>query len=203
MADITREHIQHIVNEKDSLAARNHSLIDRIDALIQKLSTAMSATKSAAKSVASSAAKGLTVTPVGPREHFIRTAEVNGAAFLGGLAQGKAGPDGGHFLGVPVEAWLGAGLEALGYFGVGGDQLAEHAINFGDGFLAAWSSSTGFHVGNNWRTTGHMFGHKDGPALAASNGTAVKGEITPQHMAQIVARVRGAAAMHGMDPTHG
>jgi hypothetical protein len=199
MVEINREHVQHIVRQ-------NQSLADRVEALKQRLSSAMSATKS----VMSSAGQRLAVTPTGHREHLIRTAEVNAAAFLGGLAQGKAGPDGGHFLGVPLEAWLGAGLEALGYFGVGGDQLAEHAISFGDGFLASWTSSVGFQVGTNWRTTGHMFGHRGSPALAAANGAAangaamngaaVKGEISPQHMARIVAQVRGAAAMHGMGP---
>ncbi len=195
MVEINREHVQHLVRQ-------NQSLAERVEALKQRLSSAMSATKS----VVSSAGRQLAVTPTGNREHLIRTVEVNGAAFLGGLAQGKAGPDGGHFLGVPVEAWLGAGLEALGYFGVGGDQLSEHAINLGDGFLAAWTSSVGFQVGTNWRTKGHLFGgHRDSPALAAANGAAansaaVKGEISPQQMAQIVARVRGAAAMHGMGP---
>lgn len=199
MVDITREHVQHVVNQNQSLAVRNQSLADRIDALKQKLSTTMSDTKNKISEA------GQRLTRPGNAEHLVRTLEVNGAAFLGGLAQGKSGPDGSHFLGVPLEAWAGGVLEAVGYFGVGGDKIAEHAINFGDGFIASWMSSVGFHVGNNWRTTGHLFGHKDrdSPALAASNGTAVKGEITPQHMAQIVARVRGAAAMHGMDPTHG
>jgi hypothetical protein len=198
MVEINREHVQHIVRQ-------NQSLADRVEALKQRLSSAMSATKS----VMSSAGQRLAVTPTGHREHLVRTAEVNAAAFLGGLAQGKAGPDGGHFLHIPLEAWLGAGLEALGYFGVGGEQLAEHAINFGDGFLASWTSSVGFQVGTKWRTTGEMFGHGHSPAPfvaangaaangAAMNGAAVMGEISPQQMARIVAQVRGAAAMNGM-----
>jgi hypothetical protein len=191
MVEINREHVQHLVRQ-------NQSLAERIDALKQKLSSAMSTTKTA-MSVA-----GQRLTRPGNAEHLVRTFEVNGAAFLGGLAQGKAGPDGSHFLGLPLEAWAGAALEAVGYFGVGGDQVAEHAINFGDGFLASYTSSLGFHVGSNWRQTGHLFGHKDkdrgSAAMAASNGAAVKGEIGPKQMAQIIARVRGAAAMHGMDP---
>ncbi len=192
MVEINREHVQHLVRQ-------NQSLGERIDALKQKLSTAMSSTKTAMS------AAGQRLTRPGNAEHLVRTLEVNGAAFLGGLAQGKSGPAAAHFLGIPFEAWAGAALEAAGYFGLGGDQLAEHAINLGDGFLASWTSSVGFHMGENWRTSGHLFGHQDrgSPALAASNGTAVKGEITPQQMAQIVARVRGAAAMHGMDPPHG
>ncbi len=193
--EIGHEHVQHLVRQ-------NQSLADRVDALKQRLSSAMSGAVSATKSAMTTASRQLALTPTGKREHAIRTVAVNGAAFVGGLIQGKAGPDGGHFLHLPYEVWLGAGLEALGYFGVGGDQLAEHAINFGDGFLAAASSSAGFHMGNKWRTTGHLFGgHKENPALPA--GPAVKGEISPQQMAQIVARVRGAAAMHGMDSPHG
>jgi len=181
-------------------------LAERVEALKQRLSAAMSATKSAA----STAGRQLKLTPTGPREHLIRTLEVNGAAFLGGLGQGMVGKDGKNFLGMPLEAWAGLVLEGVGYFGVGG-QLAEHAINVGDGLLASWTSSLGFQAGANWRTTGQWFGHKDShkdsPALAAANGAAangaaVKGEISPQQMAQIVARVRGAAAMNGMGP-HG
>ena len=68
----------------------------------------------------------------------------------------------------------------------------------GDGFLASWTSGLGFYVGAKWAKTGHLFGGKGQPALAASNGAAaVRGEISPHQMAQIVARVRGAAAMHG------
>lgn len=186
MVEINREHVEHLVRQ-------NRTLAERIEALRERLSAAASATKSAM----ATAGRQLALTPTGHREHLIRTVEVNTAAFLGGLAQGKAGDDGGHFLGVPLEAWLGLGLEALGYAGVGGDQVAEHATNLGDGFLASWTSSLGFHVGANWRTTGHPFGGKKTPALAASNGAAVKGEISPHQMAQIVARVRGAAAMHG------
>jgi len=194
MVEINREHVQHLVRQ-------NQSLGDRVEALKQRLSSAMATTKSAMS------AAGERLTRPGNGEHAIRTLEVNGAAFLGGLAQGKAGPDGAHLLGVPLEAWAGGALEALAYFGVGGDKVAEHAFNLGDGFLAAWTSSLGFQVGSNWRSSGQLFGHKDSPALAAANGPAingpaVKGEISPQQMAQIVARVRGAAAMHGMGP-HG
>ena len=186
MVEINREHIDHLVRQ-------NRTLAERVEALRERLSAAASATKSAM----ATAGRQLALTPTGHREHLIRTLEVNGAAFLGGLAQGKAAEDGGHFLGVPLEAWLGFALEAVGYFG-GPGQLSEHATNLGDGFLASWTSGLGFHVGAKWATTGHLFGGKGQPALAASNGAAaVRGEISPHQMAQIVARVRGAAAMHG------
>ena len=185
MVEINREHVEHLVRQ-------NRTLAERVEALRERLSAAASATKSAM----ASAGRQLALTPTGHREHLIRTLEVNGAAFLGGLGQGKVGEDGNHFLGLPLEAWLGIAGEAIGYFG-GSGQLAEHATNLGDGFLASWTSSLGFHVGANWRKTGHLLWGKGTPALAASNGAAVKGEISPHQMAQIVARVRGAAAMHG------
>jgi hypothetical protein len=187
MVEINREHVEHLVRQ-------NRTLAERVEALRERLTAAASATKSAV----ATAGRQLALTPTGHREHLIRTLEVNGAAFLGGLGQGKVGEEGTHFLGMPLEAWLGFALEAVGYFG-GPGQLGEHAINLGDGFLASYTSGLGFHVGANWKKTGHLLGGKgQHPALAASNGaTAVKGEISPHQIAQIVARVRGAAAMHG------
>jgi hypothetical protein len=186
MVEINREHVEHLVRQ-------NRTLAERVEALRERLTAAASATKSAV----ATAGRQLALTPTGHREHLIRTLEVNGAAFLGGLGQGKVGEEGTHFLGMPLEAWLGFALEAVGYFG-GPGQLGEHAINLGDGFLASYTSGLGFHVGANWKKTGHLLGGKGHPALAASNGaTAVKGEISPHQIAQIVARVRGAAAMHG------
>jgi hypothetical protein len=190
MVEINREHVQHLVRQ-------NQSLSDRVEALRNRLSSAMTATKN----VMSSAGERL--TRPGNGAHAVRSLEVFGASFVGGLVQGKAGPDGAHLLGVPAEVIAGGVLEALAYFNVGGEQLAEHAFNFGDGLLSSYTSSLGFQLGSRWRETGHMFADHSHPALPpgsapAINGPAVKGEISPHQMAQIVSRVRSAAASRGM-----
>jgi hypothetical protein len=183
MVALTREHVEHLANRNQALAQRNHSLAERLDALKQKLSGAMTSTAER-------------LTRPGNGAHLVRSLEVNGAALVGGFMQGHAGPDGLHIGPIPVDAGAGAVLAALGYFGVAG-KYSEHLINVGDGLLSSWSSGAGFHMGNNLRTTGKLFGPgKDAPALAAGpTPPAVKGEISPQQMADIVARVRGAAAM--------
>lgn len=223
MADEIRvgpEHLRYVVNKNQELAHQNQELAhknrvladsrrtwaERYEGLKQRLEGAHQTTRRAISSAGQRLGRKPEDDPDGKPVNIaraIRTLEVNGGSFLGGLIQGKAGPDGGHFLHLPVEAWLAIAAEGVGYFGIGGEKVAEHATAIGDGLLASYTSSLGFRLGSDWRARGSLFGAKNNPALPAANGPAVQGEITPQQMAQIVARVRGAAAMHGMPPPHG
>ena len=128
----------------------------------------------------------------------VGTLETAAAAAAGGIIQGRAGEDGSHVLGVPTDLGLGLALNFLGHFGAAGD-YSDHLNHLGDGFLASFTSSVGFGWGTAWRQNGKFSFHKHpaglppggGPGLPP--GTAVKGEISPAQMADIVARVRAAA----------
>ncbi len=131
----------------------------------------------------------------GTTEKVIRTATVGGAAAIGGVIQGKAGPAGAHIFHIPVDLGLGVGLNLLGYFKAAGKQ-SHHLNNAGDGFLASFLSSLGFGWGNTWRERGTFFGAKGMSALPAPGApVASKGEVSAAQMADIVARVRAASGM--------
>jgi len=150
------------------LAHRAHSLHRRLEALRAKLS--------------------------GTTARAVRTLEVSAGALVGGVIQGKAGPEGAHVLHVPVDLGLGLALNVLGYFDAAGD-YSEHLNNLGDGFIASYLSNVGFGWGNSWRTTGKLFGPKAAPAaLPGAPAPVVQGDISPQKMAEIIARTRDASA---------
>lgn len=121
----------------------------------------------------------------------VGTIETAVAAGVGGVIQGHAGDKGSTIAGIPTDAGLGIALNLLGYFNVAGDTWSVHLNHLGDGFLAAYTSSIGFQMGRRWLDEGHF--SFTSHALPPS-GTAVKGEISPGQMADIVARVRAAAA---------
>ena len=149
------------------LHKRGQSLYKRLEALKEKLS--------------------------GTTAKAVRTLEVSTAAVVGGVIQGKGGPDGAKFMHVPIDLGAGLLLNLLGYFDAAGDEYSDHLNNFGDGFLAAYMSGLGFSVGQNWRATGKFsLGlQKQVQQLAAP--TAASGPmISPEQMAEIVARARAA-----------
>ncbi len=80
-------------------------------------------------------------------EKMLRTAETGGAAFTMGVIQGKTG--GVEVVGVPVDLGLGIALNVLGYFGAAG-KMSDHLNNVGDGCLAAYLTTVGRGVGQNW-----------------------------------------------------
>jgi hypothetical protein len=160
MANIGREHIQHLARKGHALQRRLDSIRDRLEGATTKL---------------------------------VRTVTVAAAAGVGGVIQGKAGPDGATIMHVPVD--LGFAFNVAGYFNAAGKH-SDHLNNIGDGLLACYVSSVGFGMGNTWRTTGKMFGSKGGGgALPPGGGSPAvsKGELSPAQMADIVARVRAAS----------
>ena len=122
----------------------------------------------------------------------VRTLEVGAAAAIGGIIQGKAGPDGAHFMHVPVDLGAGLVLSVLGYMDAAGS-YSDHLNNFGDGFVAAYTSNLGFHMGTSWKNTGKLFGGVKAAAGLPPPPPMVQGEISPEQMASIIANVRAAA----------
>jgi hypothetical protein len=114
-------------------------------------------------------------------EKFVRTLEVSAGAMVAGVVEGKAGPDGAHVMGVPVNLGGGLALNVLGYFGAAGKQ-SHHLNNLGDGMLAAYVSSVGFGIGSKWRTTGKLLG-------GSQPATAAQGTLSDAQMAQLVERI--------------
>jgi hypothetical protein len=120
----------------------------------------------------------------------VRSLEVSAAGAVGGLIQGRAGEEGSTVMHIPTDLLGGIVLNGLGFFGAAGD-YSDHLHNFGDGLLAAFTSSMGYGWGSNWRKTGKFsFAAKPSELLP---GTTTKGEISPGQMADIVARVKAAA----------
>lgn len=154
----------------ESLRKRGQSLYKRLENLREKLS--------------------------GTTAKAVRTLEVSAAAIAGGVIQGKAGPDGATIAHVPVDLGLGLALNVLGYFDAAGEEYSGHLNNFGDGFLASYLSNMGFHYGNKWREEGKLplpFS-KSNAALPGGTPAVAQGEISPDQMANIIARVREANA---------
>ncbi len=77
-------------------------------------------------------------------EQVVHTAEVGSAAFVAGVVQGRTG--GIEVLGVPLDLGLAASLHGLAFLGIGG-KASGHLHGFGDGFLAAFLTTTGRGVG--------------------------------------------------------
>lgn len=80
-------------------------------------------------------------------ETVVHTTEVSSAAFVAGVAQGKWG--GIELLGVPLDLGLAVALHVAAFAGLGG-KLSPHLHGFGDGFLAAFLTTTGRGVGQAW-----------------------------------------------------
>ena len=74
----------------------------------------------------------------------VHTTEVSSAAFVAGVVQGRFG--GIEVLGVPLDLGLAAVMHVAGFAGIGG-RYSSHLHGFGDGFLAAFLTTTGRGVG--------------------------------------------------------
>jgi hypothetical protein len=165
---LTHEHVAHIHKQKESFRKRLEAYKER--------------------------AKGATTK-------IVRTLEVTAGAAIGGVIQGKGtkidpttgkahGP---ALLHVPIDLGLGLALNLAGYFNVTGDQ-SDHLNNLGDGFIGAYASNLGFHLGEHWRVTGHLFTN---PAPTASLPPAAAaamaaGAADPQRMAQMIGELQAA-----------
>lgn len=104
-------------------------------------------------------------------EGVVKTLEIQGSAFIFGAVQGAwyepdpSKPDqkpGAHWFGVPVEALFGVGFVGIGLAGLGGEKMSDHAINIGNGALAAYVSN----LGRGW---GYKFA-KERKAKATTSG---------------------------------
>jgi len=105
-------------------------------------------------------------------EKFLRNAETGGAAFALGVMQGKTG--GVELMGMPLELWLGAGLNLAGYFGIAGKH-SDHLNALGDGALAAYLTVMGVKVGAEWK------------AKSAAPAVAKGARLTREEIADAVA----------------
>ena len=163
MADVGPEHVRYLYGQKQALQKRLSAFRERYGERIK-----------------------------GTVKKATRTVEVSAAGMLGGMVQGHAGEEGSSVMGIPTDLLAGLVLNGLGFAGVAGDH-SEHMHNFGDGFLAAFTSSLGYGWGANWKKTGKFSFHQDGGGLGLPPGTTTKGEISPHQMADIVARVKAAS----------
>lgn len=80
-------------------------------------------------------------------ETVVHTSEVSSAAFIAGVVQGRYG--GIELLGVPLDLGLAVALHVGAFVGLAG-KSSSHLHGFGDGFLAAFLTTTGRGVGQNW-----------------------------------------------------
>lgn len=157
--EFTRQHVEHIVG-------RHHALARKFEALKGKF-------------------EGITAGTV-------ETLEVSAGALLGGVIDGRFGSkDKGlpSLMHVPVTLGAGLLLNVAGHFDAAGKQWSAHLCNIGNGLLAAYLSSVGFHFGQNWQARGSLFSKKGAAALPA----AASGSIGEQQMADIIANLQRAA----------
>ncbi len=80
-------------------------------------------------------------------ETVVHTTEVSSAAFIAGVVQGRWG--GIELLGVPLDLGLAVALHVGAFIGLAG-KASPHLHGFGDGFLAAFLTTTGRGVGQAW-----------------------------------------------------
>lgn len=79
---------------------------------------------------------------------IVRTAEVSGAAFALGMAQGKYGVV--EIMGVPADLAAGAGLHLAAFFGIAG-KSSKHLHALADGAMASYFVNLGKGVGLSWK----------------------------------------------------
>lgn len=161
--EFTRQHVEHIVG-------RHHQLARKFEALKGKF-------------------EGITAGT-------IETLEVSAGALAGGVIDGRWGSkDKGlpSIMHIPVTLGAGLALNVLGHFDVAGKQWSPHLCNVGNGLLASYLSSVGFHFGQNWQARGSLFAKKGSAALPA----AASGSIGEAQMADILRNLQTAAQPAG------
>lgn len=118
-------------------------------------------------------------------EQVVRTFEVAGTAFGVGVLQGRTG--GVEVVGIPLELGAGLALEVLGHLDFAG-KMSHHLINVGDGALAAYATTLGRGVGQEW-------GQKSGkPSKTKASGSLGSGgSLSAQEIAMAAAAAARAA----------
>ena len=164
--EFTRQHVEHIVG-------RHHALARKFEALKGKF-------------------EGITAGTV-------ETLEVSAGALLGGVIDGRWGS---KEKGLPtlmhIPITLGGGilLNVLGHFDVAGKEWSPHLCNIGNGVLASYLSSVGFHFGQNWQQTGRFLGAKK---TAGQFGTStVAGDV--DKAAELMDRIAPAQRVQQAQP---
>lgn len=129
-----------------------------------------------------------------PVSKVVKTVEVGAGALIGGVIQGKAGPQGATIAHIPIDLLAGAALNAAAVFHVAGAENSAHLGNVGDGLIAAYLSDVGFKIGQKWHEEGHLFGHgaPPSPALSGPSPGKVSGPLSGEQLAEIVNRVHAA-----------
>lgn len=116
-------------------------------------------------------------------EQVVRTFEVAGTAFGIGVMQGRTG--GIEVVGIPLELGGGLLLEVLGHLDFAG-KMSGHLINVGDGALAAYATTLGRGVGQEWSDkAAHHGGSKQ--VKTGSSGTLPSGGLSPEEIAMAAA----------------
>jgi len=110
--------------------------------------------------------------------------EVVAGAAVGGLVQGRLGPDGPHILGMPAEAVVGAALILGGTLTDVAGRISEDVAYFGTGLFAAWISGAAYGVGKHWHDTGHLSLTSKPPAGAGLPPTSASG-LGPDQLSQM------------------
>lgn len=103
---------------------------------------------------------------------IVRTAEVSGAAFALGLAQGKYGVV--EVAGVPADLAAGAALHLAAFFGIAG-KSGKHLHALADGAMASYFVNLGKGTGIAW---------KDKAAKTALQGTP-GAKLSPKELEEL------------------
>lgn len=123
---------------------------------------------------------------------LVGTGEVIAGAMLGGAIDGRWGskekgvPTIGH---IPVTLGMGLLFNVAGHAGIAGREWSHHLCNVGNGVLASYFSSVGFHYGHNVKKSGHWFFPTSKPSNAA-----VSGQVHQAQVAAAVERIQQARA---------
>lgn len=131
----------------------------------------------------------------------VQIVTINGTAFGFGYLNGRMvndrGERGVELFGVPVEAIAGIGLHLLGF--MSSNKYGEHLHNFGNGALAAYSTTMGVEIGEKMRQNALTAARAAAPAASpppslpagtppATNGnwrSGAYGGMTDAQLAQI------------------
>jgi hypothetical protein len=102
----------------------------------------------------------------------VRSVEINGAAFVSGMAKGRFGNV--EVMGVPVDLGIAGVGHALGF--LGGGRYKEDVHNLSDGVLAGYSHTLGAGIGRRMATEMAARAIAGAPASALPGPAAVAGQ---------------------------
>ena len=128
-----------------------------------------------------------------PFQKALKTGGVATGALIGGVIQGKAGPQGATIAHLPIDLLAGAALNVAAVCNVAGKEHSQHLGNVGDGLIAAYVTDVGFKIGKKWHEEGHLFGHGSPPSLpGAPTPGKVSGPLSGEQLTEIINRVHAA-----------